>query len=667
MNRLIAISPLLLSSLVFFAACNGEDDAGVEDNFGVLETDGTADCENLEMSDCFYPFPSRHFVRSGQLELPLDGLPEGEDNDGFTPDSFRRFAAFGAATPILFQLDGAVIPDVTPFDAGPSLSATPFTVLVDASTGERIPHWVELDYLSADMDPTLFTIRPSIALPRDTEVVVGVLGWTDESGATVDAPAPFAALRDETVSEWLGIHERREHYESVVFPALDGAGVSRADLQLAWSFPVRSSEDATSTMLGVRDAIFDALPEAGPDYRIDNVLVCDGGGDDPAGCHPSIRVILDGTSFVPSAVDDADELGLRHIRRNDAGVVVVDGVEEWPFRVQIPHSAFDGDGPVPVLQYGHGFLGSGGEANSGWLREMADRIGFVVVSTSMQGMEEGIASTWIGVLLADGGKFPELQDLALQGVGNQLVHQRMMKTSLAADDTAALYREDGDLAWDPSRVYYTGNSQGGSVGTVVMGTSLDVERGVLGVPGSGYPILLHRSTVFGPFSDIIATAYPEDDAVARFLALLGTGWDDFDPLTFAPHIHGDPLPGTPDHAVILHVAKEDQQVHNEASFISGRTMGASLMVPAVRPVFGLPEATYPSTLGATVVEVDFGIPDDPTPLTPPEVYEDMPNGGDTHGWLRQYHPAQDQMFHFFETGEVIDVCGGVACVSDGRP
>ncbi|MFT6231630.1 MAG: hypothetical protein ACJAZO_002138, partial [Myxococcota bacterium] len=216
MNRLIALSPLLL-----LAACNGED---VDDNFGIVESIGTEDCENLELSDCFYPFPSRHFVRSGQLELPADGLPEGENNSGFSPDSFRRFSAFGAATPILFQLDGAVIPDVVPFDAASSLTDAPVTVLVDASTGERIPHWVELDYLSTTMTPTLFTIRPSIALPRDTEIVVGILGWTSETGTAVAAPAPFAALRDETASEWLGVHQRREHYETVVFPALEASG-----------------------------------------------------------------------------------------------------------------------------------------------------------------------------------------------------------------------------------------------------------------------------------------------------------------------------------------------------------------------------------------------------------------------------------------------------------
>lgn len=653
-----------LALVALLAGCGDK----LDDNFGVEETQGTAGCHNVELSDCFYPFPARAFLVDGQLELPVEALPEGDDNEGFTPDGFRQFSAFGAASPILFQLDGAVLPaDHAIFDPEPSLGDDAVTVLVDATTGERIPHWVEYDYLSPDKQPPIFTIRPSIPLPRGTEVVVGVRGLADEAGSVLPAPAPFAALRDELASEWRGVHAQRDHYEEVVFPALETAGLSRDELQLAWSFPVRTDAEATAPMLAIRDAVFDALPAEGPDYTIDRLLVCDGGGDDPEGCHPSIRVILEGTSHVPSVVTAPDEKGVRRLRWADDGTAVVEGVEDWTFRLQIPHSAFEGDAPVPVVQYGHGFLGSEGEASNSWLRDMADRTGFAILSTSMQGMNEDDATVWLAVLIGDGGRFPELAELPMQGVANQLVHQRMVMTSLANDPSEALYREDGELAWDPTRVYYTGNSQGGSVGTVVMGVSQDVERAVLGVPGSGYPFLLHRSTVFQPFADLIASAYPEADSVPRFLALLGTGWDDFDPLTFSPHIHGDPLADTPDHAVIFHVAKEDQQVVNEASFISARAAGASLMVPAVRPVWGLPEATYPSTLGATAVEVDFGIPDDPTPENPPEVYDDMPNGGDTHGWLRRYEPAQDQMMHFFRTGEVIDVCGGEACVTDGRP
>jgi hypothetical protein len=378
-------------------------------------------------------------------------------------------------------------------------------------------------------------------------------------------------------------------------------------------------------------------------------------------------VIVDGTVSVPSAVGPADALGVRRVHRDADGAVYVDGVEEWPFRLQIPNVAFDGPAPVPVLQYGHGFLGSRGEADNGWLREMADRLGFAILACDMQGMSEDIVPTWISVLLGDGGRFVELQDLAFQGVVNQLVDQRLVKTSLAADPDPRLRRGDGVLAWDPATVWYYGNSQGGSVGTLVTATSLDLERGVLGVPGSGYPLLLHRSIDFTPFVGLIETAYPATDTIPTFLVLLGTGWDASDPLTFAPHLHGNPLPGTPDKEVLFHVAKEDQQVVNEASFISGRAAGATLMTPAVRPVWGLSEAAYPANPGAALVEVDFGIPDDPTPLTPADGDPAEPDNGDTHGWLREWAPAQDQLVQFLRTGELVDVCGGEPCFHDGAP
>ncbi len=119
--------------------------------------------------------------------------------------------------------------------------------------------------------------------------------------------------------------------------------------------------------------------------------------------------------------------------------------------------------------------------------------------------------------------------------------------------------------------------------------------------------------------------------------------------------------------MLYHVAKEDRQVINEASFISARAAGATLMTPAVRAVYLLPETPYPASPGAAVVEVDFGIPDDPTPLDPPDGDPAQPDGGDTHDWLRQLPVAQDQMAHFLRTGDVIDVCGRAPCVSDGRP
>mgnify|MGYP000114643477 FL=1 len=638
---------------------------GLDDNFGVEETEGIEGCDNL-LPSCAYPFPTGALVADGHLAIPAEALPETNSNlDPMDPGPLNEFSAFGASSPILFQYPGAVQPEWPVFDPTPGFATDSPVVVVDAATGERLPFWLEPDFLTPDLDDPLMVIRPSAPWPRGTEIVVGLRGFTDAAGAPADALEAFVPLRDQTASMHHGIHDRRDHYESVVFPALEAAGVDRSELQLAWSFPTRSDAEATAKLTAVRDTIFAAFPAGGPEVQIDDVLAC-GGIAPPDGCHPDLRYIIDGTIFVPSVVLPGDELGVRLIRTDDDGNPVVDGTEAWPFRLQLPNSAYTGAEPIPVLQYGHGFLGSYNEANNSWLRELGERQGMAILATSMQGMNESDFFVWLNVLANDGGRFPHLADLSMQGVVNQLAQQRMMSTSLAAAWPKELLRDDGELPWDTDTIWYHGNSQGGSVGTLVMATSLDVQRGDLGVPGSGYPFLLHRSTVFTDYTLVLEGSYDGDDAVSRFLSLLGTGWDDVDPLTFAPHIT-DPLPGTPAHEVLLHVAKEDQQVHNEASFILGRATGAVLATPAVRPVWGLEEVAYPFTAEAALIEVDFMIPDDPTPLDPPDGDPSEPNDGDTHGWLRKWAPAQDQMVHFFRTGEFIDVCGGQACVTSDRP
>ena len=106
--------------------------------------------------------------------------------------------------------------------------------------------------------------------------------------------------------------------------------------------------------------------------------------------------------------------------------------------------------------------------------------------------------------------------------------------------------------------------------------------------------------------------------------------------------------------MLLHVAKEDAQVVNDASFILARTYGAPLLSPTPRPVWGLTEVPYPHEGPAAVVEMDFGHPDNPDPTAPP------PSEHDTHRDLREHRVGQDQVWRFLSTGVVESVCDG-AC------
>lgn len=645
--------PLSLLASITLLSCG----QGINNNFGVEETRGNAACENLDTTYCMLPFPSDRYVehtegQSPRLAFDAEALPINRVGETFDISAFEGLDGYGAASPVIFHLPDAAWPSTDHvFDPEPSMGAGALTVLINADTGERIPHWLEPDYLVPD-EPYLFVLRPAVPLPRSARIVVGIRGLQGDTGEPVEAPAPFAALRDGLASRHRGNHARRDHFEDNIFPVLEQAGIPRDDLQLAWDFTVASTENATTDLLTMRDRMLEIVGDAGPSVTWESVEIPD---DDP-----DIAAIFDGIAQVPSFLLPENDLGLRIIRRDSQGLPVADGFESVPFRLQIPHSAVSAGAPSPVMQYGHGFLGRRAEGNNRWLRSLANEYQFSVIAANMQGMDETVIGTWISALADNAGNMPYLADEALQGITNHLALQRLVVAGLPHDTHESLQRVSGGSVIDPEQLWYYGNSQGGSLGTVNMGVSVDVERGVLGVPGCCYPFLMHRSYVFDGYAEIFATMYPEHGERSLVVGLVGTGWDRFDPITFAPHISHDPLPDTPPHQVLLHIAMEDGQVLNEVSHVLARAVGAPLLTPKVRPIWGLEEVEAPYDGLSATTEYDFGIEPHDDPLVP------RPEEPDSHGWLRRQPEGREQMMHFLRTGEFIHTCDG-PCVFDGRP
>ncbi len=643
----------------FLLACTPEptpDEPTAADNFGLTESSGDIACDNLQTDRCLFPFPTDHYLSVDDdgrtfVDIHPDAMPMSRHHGRTDPVHLQRNDGFGASSPIHFMLPGATLGDLEVFDIEGSVGDAYPTVLVDLDDGTVIPHWLETDHLADLAGETVFNIRPAVPLPRGHRVGVGVRHLVDEAGTPVPAADGFLALRDAVASDLKGVHARRAHFEDDLFPALAEAGFARDDLQLAWSFTVATDANAATNLPLMRDRMFAALDQQGPTFEIVEIV------EDP---HPSIAFLVEMTAQVPSFLLPPDERGLRVWHTDNDGLPAADGFETVPFRLQIPHSVLESGEPAPTLQYGHGFLGTYAEANNGWLRDMADDFGFLILSASMQGMQTSTFDVWLAILGENATDFPLLAHEGMQGVVNHLALQRWVKTGLQ-DGTDEVFTFEDGTSVASGEVWYYGNSQGGSVGTIVSATSLDIDRAVLGVPGSGYPFLLQRSTVFAGYAAALNAVFEDPLATLDWLAFVGTGWDQFDPLTFAVHLSHDPLPGTPAKQALLHVAKEDAQVHNEASFILGRATDAVLMTPAVRPVDLMDEQPYPYEGPSAVVEVDFSVPDDVTPLDPPM------DETDTHGWLRKWGPTQEQMVHFLRTGEVIDVCDGSPCVTEGEP
>ena len=620
------------------------DAPGLEENFGEEETEGSIHCEGLNQAHCLFPFPSDYFRKMGEagaaLTYPVESLPQSVESGPMDPSAYAIHDGFSTITPILFRFEGGTVSGTTPVtDIGASVAPESPTLLIRAATGESVPHWVELDHFTVAEGAPVYVLRPAQGLQFDERYVVAVRGLVDAEGALLEADPGFVALRDQLASKVRGVHGRRQHFETNVFPVIEAAGAERAALQLAFDFTTVSKGSATTDLVTMRERMLEAIGTLGPEYEVTAV-------EEPAG-DANIAQIIRGTAKIPSFLLPAEsELSLRRLRYDADGKPAIEGFELVPFVVQIPHSVKDSDSPSPVLQYGHGLFGTLGEANNGWLREMAQRHGFVILASDLSGLSESDIGTWGVELSADLSVFPVLWEKVLQGLVNQVALVRMAGGRLANDHPEI----------DPSRLYYYGNSQGGTMGNIMMALHSDVTRGVLGVPGCAYSMLLNRSVDFIAWAGLLKFHLPDVvDFVAMF-GLLQTAFNRMEPLSYVHLITDEPIEGGPEHRVLLHVAKEDAQVQNDVSFVLARSIGAVSMAPAVRPIWGLEEQEYPYE-GNAMVEYDFGMPENPNPTEPP------PAEYDTHGHLRKLEIAQDQLWHFLETGEMKSFCDG-ACDPD---
>jgi hypothetical protein len=186
-----------------------------------------------------------------------------------------------------------------------------------------------------------------------------------------------------------------------------------------------------------------------------------------------------------------------------------------------------------------------------------------------------------------------------------------------------------------------------------MSLSTDVTRGLLGVPGMPYTLLLDRSSDFAGYKFLLRAAYPSAVDAQLVLALLQLWWDRTEPDGWVPYIRNDMHPGTPAHEVLMHVAIGDHQVSPLGAHFMARTLGAKNLRPVNREIFGVEDADGPLT-GSAMVEYDFGLPPVPLQNYPP----DATDSEDPHGKPRLLEPSYLQQDKWFRDGVVMPFCDG---------
>jgi hypothetical protein len=270
-------------------------------------------------------------------------------------------------------------------------------------------------------------------------------------------------------------------------------------------------------------------------------------------------------------------------------------------------------------------------------------------------------------VLNDLSRFNTIADRMQQGflqqlfLGRALIHPQGFSSHPA-------FQKGGQSIIDTQRLFFDGNSQGGIMGGALTALAPDFERAVLGVPGMNYSTLLQRSVDFDAYAPLLYGGYPKELERQLWLAQIQLLWDRGESNGYAQHMTLRPLPNTPAHHVLMHVAFGDHQVADVTTLIMARTIGARVRQPALaagrspfsNPWYGLRRIPYYPYDGSAVVWWDSGTP------PPPLVNQPNREGADPHSHPRSDPAARVQKSEFLKLGGgVVRVCGDGPCFTNG--
>jgi hypothetical protein len=700
----------------------------------------TGSCDPIDPAHCLFPWPNDYFTEPdpttatgrrvaldpGSMPRNRFGVPilptEWNRSDGFSPGQLIVTKVPGLETQRAFEQTGAV--PITEIED--SFKPDAPIVVLNADTGERHLIWSELDANPQDPDDVALLIRPAVNFDEGGHYIVALRNLKDEQGKQIKAQQPFRVYRDRIPTSDPDTEARRPHFEQL-FNTLRNAGIKRKSLYLAWDFTVASGENLSERMLTIRDDAFTRLgdtdlgdmqvPDAStaPEFTVNSVT------DFTPSDNPRIARRIEGTFTVPCYLNlPGCPTGSQFAYASPDATVPLwlpGNQMSANFICNVPRSAVDGASVDPARPslYGHGLLGSAGEVNGSNVAAMGNEHNLVFCATDWAGFSTGDVPTVL-TILQDLNNFPKLVDRTQQGWVNFLYLGRLMiHPDGFASDPAFRMGAQAESVIDPSRLYYDGNSQGGILGGGLTAVAPDFNRAVLGVPGMNYSTLLRRSSDFPPYAEgkftgavceqipeeirdplmIDCDGLPQDTPLGLYdnypdelerpliLSMMQMLWDRGEANGYAHHMTSDPLPDTPAHNVLLHVAFGDHQVTQWSAEVEARTIGASVHWPALDegrhpddegtadgpspaddPLFGIPAiGSYPFA-GSALVYWDSTIARDVFP--PPTTNTAPTQGTDPHGHPRADPDAREQKSAFLDDpGVVIDVCGGAPCYADG--
>lgn len=671
----------------------------------LVDVKDSARCDFLDPAHCLYPFPNDHFtvadnttdtkrrIAFNEASMPVNeevdlspiiGAPPGTlVSPGGIPMSTKDFNwsdGFSPGQMLLTYVPGL---DLAMTGMGQvnhmerSLEADSPLVVIDADTLERHLVWGELDSFATTDATRSLIIRAGLNFREGHRYLVALRNIKDSTGKLIEPSTAFQVYRDSVPSTIPEIEARRAHMESI-FGHLAEAGIERSSLYLAWDFTVASQRSLSSRMLHIRDDAFAKLGTNAPAFTITSVL------PNPDS-NRSRRII--GTFTVPNYLNKANGVSGSSFNYNMPNDGLPDqlngnGTLQANFICNIPRSALaDGtlnDTPVTpgrAAIYGHGQQGDATQVNSGSASgQLSNLYNFVFCATDFIGMASDDDLN-ILQMVTQFGKINELSDRLQQGLLNNLYLVRLMIHPQGFISDANFRGGPANLPLiDTSAAYYYGISQGGILGGAVVALSQDIRRGVLGVTGMNYSLLLDRATGFDDLRPAMDAAYKNEFDRRIIFSSIQMLWDRGESNGYAWHMTTDPLPNTPTHEVLMQDAFADHQVTQWSADIEARTIGASIHTPTLKPgraidktpYFGIPAIEGYPFYGSAAFVWDSGPYDmvlgKGTP-PPPVGNTAIRDGKDPHSLPRVQPGARLQISEFLKpNGRIIDPCMGMPCL-----
>jgi hypothetical protein len=645
---------------------------------------------------CMLPFPDDYYTVADpssatgrRINFSTEATPTNVEGKHIEASAYNGSDGFSPGSVILAKVPGIeTTADVKAMGAVPVNKLRQYqranapVVVIDASTGQRWPIWVEIDSTANEANKADLEIHPAVNFTSGHRYIVALRNLKNAAKEKLQAPAGFRYYRDDVASEQEAINLRRPHFEEI-FSTLEGAGIARSSLYLAWDFTVASDANNTSRELAMRNDAFAQLGDNdlengvvegnAPSFAVTNVE------NEPNPGQIARRV--KGTFTVPCYMTPSCASGGR-LNLNGEGVPVQNGTWTANFDCIIPASATSGpaESARPSL-YGHGLFGDASEVASSPQRSLSQEHDIVQCATDEIGMSESDVVPTTILALENVSNFPAIPDRLQQGLLDELYLGRLLDNP-AGFATNAAFHQNGTLetgsVLNTSHLFYNGNSQGGIMGGALTAVSPDFTRASLGVPAMNYSVLLPRSVDFDEFAAVFYPYYPDETSRPVVLDMMQMLWDRGEPDGYAERMTSDPLPDTPAHQVLMDIAFGDHQVTDYQADVEARTVGASQHKPAIykgrwpntNVLWDVPKiGGYPYT-GSAAYYWDIG-PVRPNPSNPeatigtePPPYENLPNrtGEDPHGAPRAA-PAEQQLVSDFFNGAIqkTDNCGHHAC------